>query len=201
MIAGTVALFIENARVSEQLKQAYREVTSSNKAKEKAINHLSHELKTPLSVPKASLSFLEKKMKTLPADVWKPGMERARRNLNRILDGQQQVEDIMQDRPYKIEGILSLLLGECTDEVEALAADETGEESAAGRIRKRIEETFGGKKDVIAEIDPGVYLPQRIEALKARFAHREVEIVSDLEEGAPSYKFHRMYYKKLLMGS
>jgi GAF domain-containing protein len=61
MIAGTVALFIENARVSEQLREAYRQVTSSNKAKEKAINHLSHELKTPVSVLKASLSFLEKK--------------------------------------------------------------------------------------------------------------------------------------------
>ena len=32
MIAGTVALFIENARVSEQIKQDYREVTNSNKA-------------------------------------------------------------------------------------------------------------------------------------------------------------------------
>jgi len=41
MIAGTVALFIENAGVSEQLREAYREVTSLNKAKEKAINHLS----------------------------------------------------------------------------------------------------------------------------------------------------------------
>jgi len=145
MIAGTVALFIENARVSEQLRKAYREVTSSNKAKEKAINHLSHELKTPLSVLKASLSFLEKKMKALPEAVWKPGIERARRNLNRILDVQQQVEDIMQARPYKSKGLLSLLLGECTDELEALAAEETGEESAAGRIRRRIEEKFGGK--------------------------------------------------------
>ena len=139
MIAGTVALFIENARVSEQLKQAYREVTSSNKAKEKAINHLSHELKTPVSVLMASLSFLAKKMKAVPEDVWQPGLERARRNLNRILDVQQQVEDIMQDRPYKTRALLSLVLGECSDELEALAADETGEESVAGRIRKRIE--------------------------------------------------------------
>jgi len=42
-------------------------------------------------------------------------------------------------RLYQKEGLLGLLLGECTDELEALAADEKGEESAAGRIRKRIE--------------------------------------------------------------
>ena len=200
MIAGTVALFIENARVSEQLRKAYREVSSSNKAKDKAIIHLSHELKTPLSVLKASLSFLEKKMKALPEDVWKPGIERARRNLNRILDVQQQVEDIMQDRPYKIEGLLSLLLGECTDELEALVADETGEESAAGRIRKRIEETFGGKKDVMSKIDPAGFLRQRIEALKARFTHREVEMVTDLEKGVPFIRIPSDVFQKIVDG-
>ena len=65
-----VALLIENARVSGQLREAYREVTSSNKAKEKAINHLSHELKTPISVLMASLSFLEKKMKAIKYDIF-----------------------------------------------------------------------------------------------------------------------------------
>ena len=200
MIAGTVALFIENARVSEQLRSAYRQVTSLNKAKEKAINHLSHELKTPLSVLKASLSFLEKKMKALPEAVWKTGVERARRNLNRILDIQHQAEDIMMDRPYKMHGLLSLLLDECTDLLEVLAADETGAESAAGRIRKRIEELFGGKKDVISEIDPAGCLRERIEALKARFTHREVEIVTDLEEGAPFIRIPSDVLQKVVDG-
>ena len=185
MIAGTVALFIENARVSEQLREAYREVTSLNKAKEKVINHLSHELKTPVSVLMASLSILERKMKVLPEEDWKPGMERSQRNLDRILDIQQQVEDIMQDRPYKTYGLLCLLLGECTDELEALTADEMGEESVAGRIRKRIEEIFGRKESAISEIDPARYFRKRIEALKAQFAHREVEIVSHLKERVP----------------
>ncbi|MBW2193704.1 MAG: GAF domain-containing protein, partial [Deltaproteobacteria bacterium] len=200
MIAGTVALFIENAGVSEQLREAYREVTSSNKAKEKAINHLAHELKTPVSVLLASLSFFEKKMKAIPEDVWKFGMERARRNLDRILDIQHQAEDIMQDRPYKTHGLLSLLLGECTDELEALVADETGEESAASRIGKRIEEIFGGKEDVISEIDPAGYLRERIEELKARFTHREVEIVTDLEEGAPFIRIPSDVLQKVVDG-
>jgi signal transduction histidine kinase len=182
MIAGTVALFIENARVSDQLSEAYREVTSLNKAKEKVINHLSHELKTPVSILMASLSLLEKKMKAIPEETWKPAIERAQRNLDRILDIQHQVQDIMQDRQYKTYGLLSLLLGECTDELEALAADEMGEESVASRIRKRIEEIFGRKESAISEIDPASYLLERIEELKGQFAHREVEIVSHVEE-------------------
>ena len=112
-------------------------------------------------------------------------MERFQRNLDRILDIQHQVGDIMQDRPYKSYGLLSLLLGECTDELEALAADEMGDGSVTGRIRKRIEEIFGRKESVISEIDPASYLRERIEALKAQFTHREVEIVSHVEERVP----------------
>ncbi|OQY44938.1 MAG: hypothetical protein B6240_09550, partial [Desulfobacteraceae bacterium 4572_87] len=45
LVAGTVELSIENARFSEEVKKAYREVSSLNRAKDKVINHLSHELK------------------------------------------------------------------------------------------------------------------------------------------------------------
>jgi len=45
LIAATVALSIENARFSEELKKAYRELTSLNRAKDKVFHHLSHELK------------------------------------------------------------------------------------------------------------------------------------------------------------
>ena len=61
MLAGTVALSIENARFSAELKKAYMEVTSLNRAKDKVINHLSHELKTPIAVLRTSLVTLEKK--------------------------------------------------------------------------------------------------------------------------------------------
>ena len=53
---------------------------------------------------------------------------------------------------------------------------------------------------MISEIDPGVYLPQRIEALKARFTHREVEIVSDLEEGAPFIRISADVFQKVVDG-
>ena len=41
LVAGTVELSIENARFSEEVKKAYREVSSLNRAKDKVINHLS----------------------------------------------------------------------------------------------------------------------------------------------------------------
>ena len=61
MIAANCAISIENARFSEAVRQAYRDVASMNRAKGKAINHLSHELKTPVAVLTGSLEILRKK--------------------------------------------------------------------------------------------------------------------------------------------
>ena len=47
-------------------------------------------------------------------------------------------------------------LDECTDELEVLAADEMGDESLTGRIRKRIEEVSGPKKNTVLGKDQGV---------------------------------------------
>ncbi|MBE9594926.1 MAG: GAF domain-containing protein, partial [Proteobacteria bacterium] len=68
MIAGTVALSVENARVSNELKKAYKEVTSLNRAKDNVINHLSHELKTPVAILASSLNILTRKLTALPEE-------------------------------------------------------------------------------------------------------------------------------------
>jgi PAS domain S-box-containing protein len=181
MIGGTVALSIENARFSEELKEAYREVSSSNRAKDKVINHLSHELKTPVSVLSASLNILEKRMAELPEQTWRPTIERAQRNLERILEIQYQVEDIMRDKEYKTYNLLSLLLDLSADELEALIAEEVGERPVIANVRKQIDEIFGPKERIPKEIYLDEYVRERLKAIKPLFLHRQVAIIERLE--------------------
>lgn len=178
MIAGTVDLSIENARVTEELKKAYREVSSLNRAKDKAINHLSHELKTPLAILSGSFNALLRKMPSLSDDQCKPAVERIKRNLDRILEVQYEIDDIMADKEQKIHGLLSLLLEESIDELATLVAQETGEEPLAERIRKHIDFLFGPKEAIATEIRLDHWAKERLEELKPRFSHRAVEIVS-----------------------
>lgn len=182
MIAGTVALSVENARVSDQLKDAYDEVSSVNRAKDRVINHLSHELKTPVSVLLASINIIEKRLAPLPEAEWSPTLERARRNLERILELQYELEDIMHDREYRSHGLLLLLLEECADELESLVAEETGEGHVVQRIRNRIREIFdlGGGKTEANQIS--VLLRESLNTLRPRFSHRSVEIAEHIEE-------------------
>lgn len=181
MIEGTVALSVENARVSEELKKAYREVTSLNRAKDRVINHLSHELKTPVAVLSGSLKLLTEKLAALPEEDWESTLARVRRNLDRIVDIQYEVADIMQDREYKTYGFLSLLLDQCTDELETLIAEEGGDVALIERVNRRVEEIFGPQKAVPEKIMLVDYVRERLEALKPLYSHRQVEIISRLE--------------------
>jgi PAS domain S-box-containing protein len=164
MLAGTVALSIENARFSEEIKEAYREVTSLNRAKDKVINHLSHELKTPVSVLSASLNILAKKMAQLPEETWSQTMERANRNLDRLLEIQYEVEDIMQGEDAASYRLLSLLDGPIIQ-----------------KIRNRIDEIFGPKESEIRAIHLDGFVQERLGLLRPQFSHRQVEIVTHLE--------------------
>ena len=185
MIAGTVALSIENARVTDELKKAYQEVTSLNRAKDKVINHLSHELRTPISIVSGAITVLSRKMEILPETAWKPFVDMAQRNLDRMLAIQMEVEDIMEVRLYKPYGVLSLLLDQCSDELAVLLAQETGNDDVVERIRKRIAELFGPKESSPVEVSLDQTVKERLEALRPSFSHRQVEILTQIDP-APS---------------
>jgi PAS domain S-box-containing protein len=181
LIAGTVALSIENARYAKEITEAYKEVAGLNRAKDRMINRLSHELKTPVSVLLASLKILARRLRQQPEETWKPTFERARRNLDRILEIQYQVEDIMEGRHYQTFEMLHILLDQCADELESMVAEETGEEPLIDRIRKKINALYSPKELRISEFSLDRFVEWRIRELKPNFAHREIEIITRLQ--------------------
>jgi PAS domain S-box-containing protein len=187
MLAGTVVLSIENARFSAELKKAYMEVSSLNRAKDKVISHLSHELKTPIAVLRTSLVTLEKRLAPLPQESWQPAIDRARRNLDRLLDMQYQVDDIMHDKTYETHTIRSQLLDRCIDEIEALIAEEIGEGPIIEMFRKRIEENYGARQLFAEKIPMDDFIRGRLDFLRPLFSHREVNIATRLYSTPPVY--------------
>lgn len=176
MISGTVALSIENARYSEELKKAYREVSIMNTVKDRMINHLSHELKTPMSILSGSLNVLENRLEKYPQKDWKQTIDRAKRNLNRLIEIQNEVDDIIRFKDYKAHNLISGLFEECVDVIEELIDEHIGNQEIINKIRQQIQDTFGPK-----EIDPVIimldeYVLRRLEILKPQFAHRRIMI-------------------------
>ncbi|OQY49211.1 MAG: hypothetical protein B6240_03885 [Desulfobacteraceae bacterium 4572_87] len=187
MIAGTVALSIENARFSKKLTDAYEEVASLNRAKDRIINHLSHELKTPASILLGSLMILRKKLKKLPENAWAATFQRAKRNLDRIVEIQYQVEDIMRNREYRPYTVLNIMVDQCMDELESLVAEKVGEGEIVKWLRNRLESEFGPRESKIEKIHLNRFLAERWVALGQHFAHRHVQMNSHLEEDVHIY--------------
>ncbi|MDY0094063.1 MAG: GAF domain-containing protein [Candidatus Vecturithrix sp.] len=185
-IASTIALPIENARIQEELKRSYQEVQSLNRAKDQVIHHLSHELKTPVSVVSASLNLLQKRLSATEAHQgYQRILDRAQRNLRRILDMQYEIEDILRDKEYVTYHLLSMLLDACVDELEVLVADEFGEWNVMRRIRRRIEELFGPQDSISQRIPLAQFVQKHLNALRPRFAHRTCQITFSGEATSP----------------
>ncbi len=197
-IGAMIALPVENARINEALKRSYEDVQSLNRAKDGVIHHLSHELKTPVSVLSASLGLLSRRLPEDAGPRVEKILDRLRRNLQRILHMQYEIEDLMRERTYKAHPMLTLLLDACADELEALADDALGEDAAA-RIRDRIEEIFGPRESEPEEFRLDRFVTGRVESLRPRFAHRECEL--DLRiQASPAIRMPRDVLGKVVDG-
>lgn len=76
---------------------------SLDRARKKAVNHLSHELVTPISLMEASLKHLARP--NLPDDKKARTLDRIQRNLRRLMDIQEIVQEIAVPRPYQPRSI------------------------------------------------------------------------------------------------
>ncbi len=175
-IANYVALPIENAGIHEELKRSYQEVQSLNRAKDRVIHHLSHELKTPLSILSASLSILKKRLAGLEDHNWDTILNRAQRNLDRLLEMQYEIEDILREKDYKTYYLLSSLLDACADELEVLVTEQLEEKNIIQSLRQRIEELFGPHDTPPEEVRLDQFVKEKITALRPRFSHRKCHV-------------------------
>ena len=186
-IAGAVALPIENARINDELNRSYEEVQSLNRAKDKVINHLSHELKTPVAVLSASLDLLNKRLTNDEgkSDGHQKIIDRAQRSLQRLLDMEYEIEDILREKNYRSYYLINKLLESCSDELELLALEEFGKIEVVQKIERRIEEIFGPKDSPVEEIMLRQFVNQHIKDLRPHFSHRACHLITQLSETRP----------------
>ncbi len=96
------AVFIEKAQLQkarvEALEQSRQELERLNRCKSKALNHLSHEVRTPLAIIQGSVKGLKRKLSHQGSDpaFWQASIEALERNLQRLTDIQKEVDNIFK---------------------------------------------------------------------------------------------------------
>jgi signal transduction histidine kinase len=141
-LSGNVALAIENAAYYESLMKSHQELERLNRAKSKILNHLSHELKTPLAIVEASLRIMERRIE---AEGIAPAVfpfERIRRNLERLKTIEKQCSHIVEDKDYPERQVISQFLDLLGDLIEIEQDEEPRLWEALAALRRSIEAQF-----------------------------------------------------------
>ncbi len=181
-LAGTVALAIENTRYAEELRTAYREVTALNKAKDKAVNHLSHELKTPVAILSDAIDLIEDELAVVPEEEWKPFINMIHRNLKRIAEIQEEVSDIIKDDSHNKAGLMLSFFDECCDEIALIVSKHKGDTNLAEQVKNVMRERFLKTEEKSNAIDISNFTITLIEELKKDYSHRNVSIRFELSD-------------------
>jgi signal transduction histidine kinase len=90
-IADYATIALENSRLYEELK-------SMNKAKERAIDHLSHELATPLALISARLARISSGLSQAKITEMEKSVTVAQRNVHRLMRLQEEIDNIIRER-------------------------------------------------------------------------------------------------------
>ncbi len=183
MVASTIALPIENTRIHERLRQSYLELKRLNHTKDLVINHLAHELKTPISVLGASMKLLAKRLKAagFGGDRIEKTFLRGRRNLNRILEIQYEVEDLLRKKEFQSFHLLNRMVDACRDELMVLFETQTQSSDILNAVQKSIDQMFGPEEPDWEDIDLKSFLSGHLKSLEPFSFHRTPDIRIDLE--------------------
>ena len=96
VLQSILALGLEQATARERLLEAHEELEGLYAAKTKMIDHLSHELKTPLAVLSASTGLLGRPAVRRDDERAASVLERMDRSIGRLLELQEEARDIAE---------------------------------------------------------------------------------------------------------
>ena len=176
-ISNYVTIALENMRFVEELKDL-------NKARERAINHLSHELQTPLALIGAIFDRFFKDLQEEDDPKLVKMINRGRRNVNRLADLQTKIDDILSLRAFAEKDKISHIVESAADFVEECGeGTDTRHTEALALVLKRIESVYGvgdprPKKTILHKLLNDI----SSEAI-ASMQGRDLEIIRDFEEG------------------
>lgn len=176
-----MAIAIENAKLYDELKVL-------DLAKERVINHLSHELRTPLAVIMAIFSRVEMKFNEAKIAGLDNMLDRGRRNVERLLDLQARIDDILNQKRVKEEKEILGLLQSTADLAWEFNQSYEGEGAEVLEyVSKRLEALFCTDEVHMEQVSLSTFLSDVYERSIASMGERELNITLDLEEDLSLY--------------
>ena len=193
-VSHYVTIALENAKLYENLK-------SLDRAKEKIINHLSHELKTPISIISGALKQISKELMNEDMPKTKRAIDRGQRNLDRLIDLQGKIDDIMKNESIQEkENIMRIIEGALSIIEEISEADNKKRSKELLRIiASRLESLYQIEHDEKEKIELDKFLNELCNETKSLMIDRRIELVQNIQIDL-TFTFHRNVLEKICNG-
>jgi signal transduction histidine kinase len=170
------AIALENAKLYEDLKVL-------DKAKERVINHLSHELKTPLAIITAVLEITRKKIVGVNISGMDKTLDRGERNVRRLIDLQTKIDDILNQKSIEEKDHIMDLIESAAGIVEEIKEGHEDQHSEIlGLISDRLESLFSISKILKEKIRLGEFLHSLCDYVMDAMGDRKLNIVRKLDD-------------------
>jgi signal transduction histidine kinase len=176
-IADYATIALENSMLYEELK-------AMNKAKERAINHLSHELGTPLALISATIAKISNSLSQAKIT----GMERsviiAQRNLHRLMRLQEEIDNIINEKSVEERAKIHQLVEDALHFIEYQKGMPRGEYSEVLKlISDYMESVYKVDEERVEKLSVEDFLQVVCDKARRAMGQREVEIVQDFVKG------------------
>lgn len=192
-VSHYVAIALENAKLYEDLK-------SLDRARERVINHLSHELKTPMAIISGAFNRISKQLQKAGIQGFEKPIKRGQRNVNRLMDLQSKIDDILNQKPVEEKERIIHVLEDAADFVEELS--EEGNQhypEILDALSRRLESLFSVDEVHMEEIRLGELLDEVCDEALSLMQGRDLEIVRNFENNA-AVNMDRNILKKVFSG-
>ena len=167
----------ERKLAEEALLRSHKELEQLNRVKTKAVNHISHELKTPLAVIQGNLRVLQRKIEASSlGSSFKGILAALERNAERLLRIQRETDEIFRTS-QELEATT------LTDELDILRQrmDGFGNVPAEvwshwGALKEWLNQYISGGTELFQPVDLYPFAQLAVEKTRQRAAHRHVEL-------------------------
>jgi signal transduction histidine kinase len=161
----------------------YEELKASDRAKQKVIQHLSHELKTPLAIISTVFQRLSKSSDQMDTPKLQRVIERGQRNVSRLFAIQEKVDDIINRKTTEDRQMYIRILENIADFADELREEEeTVYSKILDRISNRINSIFEIPDIDLENLQLDSFLDALCSKLFPKIGRKDLEIKTDFEK-------------------
>ncbi len=170
----------ERKHTEEVLIQSRNALESLNRAKTKAVDHISHELKTPLSVIQGSVRLIKRKLEPTPQyRAIRELIDSVERNLQRLFTISRETDKIFR-LSQELEAVM--LVGDLDSlwqRMESLSEVPADIRAHWNALRDWVDQYFEASTQFFQSIDLYTFVVSVVDRIKSRLSGRDLDIRVD----------------------